>query len=72
MVLQAMQAIPKMKTNKYYQPVSRENYDALTKEVEGIKLQKTGPHNFYRVSMIFLPDEIWSAEKTLFIKEHLR
>lgn len=58
----------KMKTNKYYQPVSRENYEALTKEVDAITLKKLSTFH-YLVKMNFLPDEIWSAEKTLFIKE---
>lgn len=58
----------KMKTNKYYQPVARDNYEVLTKEVDAITLKKLSTFHYF-VKMNFLPDEIWSAEKMIFIKK---
>lgn len=48
----------KMKTNKYYQPIARENYEALTKEVDAITLKKLSTFD-YLVRINFLPDERW-------------
>jgi hypothetical protein len=61
----------KMKTNKFYQPITRDHYEDLVQQVKAIRLKNAhGIKKRYVINMNFLPHDYWSAAKEFCLWEN--